>query len=377
MQTAAKLLVQTTDSEFIALLVEAELISLHQPPFNSALKDDKSRQYLYLTTERFPQLKPIRGKELSQRSIQKKHVFGPFSSGFRAKHIISSLRKAFPFCSATATDKKNGKACFFYHLGQCPGACVGTIPASEYQKTITNLRLFLRGKNRLVIKRLQQKMDQASAQQNFEQAAQYRDQLHILSRLSRQRPSGPDLQLPTLSSDIADEKLLRLRQLLRQHTALPATYPLNRIEAYDISNTNGTNPTGSMVVFTQGTPDPAQYRRFKIKTLNTPNDVGMLKEVLTRRQRHSDWPTPNLIIIDGGKNQLKAAISVIKWSIPITSIAKHPDRFLIPTVTLGEIHTIQLKPTNPATHLIQHIRDESHRFAKNYHKHLRQKASIS
>jgi excinuclease ABC subunit C len=129
-----------------------------------------------------------------------------------------------------------------------------------------------------------------------------------------------------------------------------------------------------MVVFINGKPDTDEYRQFRIKTLNEPNDPGMMRETLKRRVGRDDWKLPDLIIIDGGKTQLNAALSQISWSIPVVSIAKNPDRLFIPLANKKEIKIVELTPQLPASKLVTQLRDESHRFAKKYHKKLREKA---
>jgi len=219
-------------------------------------------------------------------------------------------------------------------------------------------------------------MNQASSTKKFELAAKIRDQIDYINNLARISPS-PELKLPQLQTDINQEKVNRLRQLLRQFLSLPENYLLSRIEGYDVSNISGTFATGSMVVFTNAQPIPSSYRMFKIKKISRPNDTAMLKQTLTRRLKNKDWPLPNLIIVDGGKSQLNAAHSAIKGTIPTMSLAKNPDRLIIKSLnhhSSKKYYLVKLPPTNPATQLLQHIRDESHRFAKNYHKKLKLKS---
>jgi excinuclease ABC subunit C len=161
---------------------------------------------------------------------------------------------------------------------------------------------------------------------------------------------------------------------------MPKQMPLARIEGYDVSNIQGTNPAVSMVTFTDGTPDTDNYRIFNIKLMDTPNDYFMLQEALTRRQNHPKWGTPNLVLIDGGKGQVKAALKVWNWYCPVIGIAKHPDRLVLPYFEqeetkkdLGKLkyHIVKLDESHPTLKLIQQIRDESHRFAQKQHKKRR------
>jgi len=157
-------------------------------------------------------------------------------------------------------------------------------------------------------------------------------------------------------------------------TTLKLPTPPKRIETYDISNIQGRLATGSMVVFTDGQPNKNQYRKFKIKLGDTPNDYAMMKEVLQRRfsNHHQDWPLPNLILIDGGRGQLNAAQSILtklKLPLSLASLAKHEEDLF----TTNQPSSIRLPYDSPALFLIQQMRDEAHRFTISYHRLLRSK----
>jgi len=370
---------QTSESELEALLIEAELIKLYQPQYNLRLTDDKSPLYIYITSTPFPHVKIGRLEHLAKYKIKKFNQFGPYPSGLKAKQVLKYMRSIFPFCNATESQIKNKQACFYSHIKLCPGACKGNITQSEYKNNIKNLKLFLRGKKKSVLTALKRNLKLASKTNQFEKAILIRDQLNIIEALSNS-PQKPELNLPNLEQDERDNKLKSLLKILRFYLSLPKNYPLNRIEAYDVSNLLGQKATASMVVFESGEPQSSEYRMFRIKTLNSPNDPAMLKQALSRRVKHLKWPTPDLIVIDGGVTQLKAASSSVPWNIPIVSIAKNPDRLILPISPIpsgsdpvGKFIKIDLKPSQPATKLLQHLRDESHRFARNYHLKLRSK----
>ena len=144
-----------------------------------------------------------------------------------------------------------------------------------------------------------------------------------------------------------------------------------RIEGYDISNLSGKEAVGSMVVLTQGEIDKSQYRKFKIHIAGKPNDVGMHKEMMRRRLKHAEWSMPDLIIIDGGRGQVKGVnyeLRTKNYKLPIFGLAKRMEWLYPPE---GEI--IKLKKSNPALKLLQKLRDESHRFAITFHRKLRGK----
>lgn len=155
-----------------------------------------------------------------------------------------------------------------------------------------------------------------------------------------------------------------------------------RVETYDISNIQGTLATASMVVFIDGMPDKKEYRKFKIRfnqdldpTSHKSNDFAMLEETLTRRLARTDWPVPNLLVIDGGKGQLSSAMKALKKSnmnIPIISIAKQEEELFLPEKS----QSIRLPYDSPALYLIQRMRDEAHRFTITYHRSLRSKEHI-
>ena len=167
---------------------------------------------------------------------------------------------------------------------------------------------------------------------------------------------------------------------LKRNYTLPAV-PL-RIEGYDISNIHGNLSVGSMVVFDKGIPKPAHYRRFKIKTVPYIDDYSMIQEVLKRRfhkylNKEDKWAIiPDLILIDGGKGHLNAAIEAMHElgvdSIPVASIAKEKEEVFIP----GKTTPVDIPKTSAALHLLQRVRDESHRFALSYHQKLRSKKSM-
>ena len=183
--------------------------------------------------------------------------------------------------------------------------------------------------------------------------------------------------LQSISRNLAREQAVLTRALfeLKDKLKLP-DIPL-RVECYDISNTQGTSPTGSMVVFENGKPKKSSYKRFAIRSLQTPNDIAMMTEMLTRRFAHEDpgdatWKIPDLIIVDGGRSQLNAAIKVLNsrgFKIPIFGLAKKLEEIYRPNFQV----TLRLPSNSPALQLLQRLRDEAHRFAVTYHRKRRSK----
>lgn len=384
--TARRLKWEVRASELEALLVEAELIRLHQPQFNILLKDDKTPLYIYITNDFYPQVKTIRKKEIgrlkSLEGVKGQNIFGPYSSAFRTQQVLKLIRPIFRWCDYPLDPSftKKNRPCFYYHLNRCSGACTGKISVDEYRQDMERLKMFLRGKTKEVLSEFKQEMIESSAKQEYERAAQARDAIQLIEQFMK--PTfrlRPDLQLPKLHASLIQEGLLHLRKELRNFYSLSNEYPLLRVECYDVSNIQGKNAAVSMVVFTNGEPDKAEYRLFNIRTLNTPNDYQMMKEALTRRQDHPEWGMPSLIVIDGGKGQLRAALSVWEWDVPVVSLVKDPDRLVIPvfadiakkSIFNLKYHLVNYPLDHPTLQILQQLRDEAHRFAKKQHTRLR------
>lgn len=384
---ATKLQWQILESEVEALLIEAELIRTHQPEYNVLLKDDKTALYIHITADVLPRLFLVRKKELLL-SHPKGSIIGPFQSTYKLKQVLALIRPIFKWCNHPLPldiGASKARPCFYYHIDLCSGACIGEIAVEDYQRDMKHLTLFLKGKTQTVVKQIQQEMEQKVAQEKFEEAASLRDQIEIIKDVtSPTKKLAPDMILPQLKEQISQEQVLHLQRILSEYLALPKKYPLHRIEGYDVSNIQGTNAAVSMVTFTDGKPDKSEYKVFNIKTLNTPNDYGMMKEALQRRQNHPEWGMPDLIVIDGGRGQLRAALSIWEWTNPVISIVKHPDRLVIPqsetlrtlNETKNHYYILKLPENHPALRLVQQVRDESHRFSKKQHTRLRTRNMI-
>lgn len=374
---AQKVKFKALNSELEALLTEAELIRRYQPPFNVLLKDDKSPLYIVITNELFPRVLQVRKKELHK---QKKAAtsFGPFQSAYKVREVLQLVRPIFPWCNQ-AGDQPNttGRPCFYYHIDRCPGACASTISPEEYQQNIEKLITFLRGKTTQVVTDLEAEMHAAAEQENFETAAQLRDTLSLITDVTQQKKRlKPTLTTPGLTAHLAHDGTVYLQDILAEYLHLPRQYPLHRIEAYDVSNVQGKHAAVAMVTFIEGKPAPAEYRLFNIRSIDTPNDYQMLREALARRQNHPEWGKPDLVIMDGGKGQVRAALNTWTWEIPVMGIAKQPDRLIVPLLSLEEqsntittktpieYKVLTLPQTHPGLKLVQQLRNEAHRFSK-------------
>jgi excinuclease ABC subunit C len=337
-----------TETVIEALVLEAALIKELRPPYNIKEKDDKSFLFVEITDEEWLRVTLVRGKD---RDPKRTH-FGPFTSASSIREALKILRRIFPYNTHTPSQiKKYKRPCLDYELGLCPGACFGVTYSREYAVNIKNLIRFFRGEKKKIIATLKKEMVVASKREEYERAAKLKRQIFALEHIRDAALIGEENENWTL--DIENSA--------------------KRIEGYDISNISGTNAVGSMVVFTDGVPDKSQYRKFKIRTVRGANDVAMLREVLTRRLRHSlgssasKWALPDLILVDGGAPQVNAARAVLaefKLNIPLVGLAKGPDR------KNNELVGVAVpKWTNLAT-LIR-LRDEAHRFAVAYHRRLR------
>ncbi len=345
-----KIEVRKTATAIEALILEADLIKKHQPPFNIREKDDKSFPYVVITKERFPRVLLIRGKDLKQRDAGTRYsaIHGPFTSPSSIREALRILRKIFPWSVHSMKEIGKGKPCFDAQIGLCPGFCVAVEGREEYLKTIRDLKLLLEGKREKIMKNFEREMREASKKLEFEKAEKIRRRILALQH-------------------IQDVALVKENEIGNYESGIK-NYG-TRIEGFDISNISGASAVGAMVVFENGKPSKRWYRKFRIRTLKKPNDVGMLKEMLSRRFRHTgeeNWPKPDLILIDGGVGQVRVARDVLKaagLSIPVVGIAKGPTRKK--NDIIGRIPGFADETT------LVRVRDEAHRFAITYHKKVR------
>ena len=356
-----------TGSEIEALLLETKLIKKYQPKFNVMWRDDKNYFYVGLTHEAFPQIFITH-----QPKKLKSEYVGPFVDGKALKETLKFLRKVFPYRSCRFLPKRS---CLWYHLNRCPAPCtlkskIMEVPAvrekleKEAQKDAILLYGIISGKKSQVLKNLKQEMRIASKNQDFEKAKRIRDKIFALEKVL--------LNAIVFSQQISDQpdEWQKTENILQK--IIGSKKELSRIEAYDISNIQGQKATGSMIVFIDGKPDKSQYRKFKIKIAGKPDDTAMIKEILSRRFRHGEWSWPDLILVDGGKAQLNAALGARgkkEIGAPIISLAKkHNELFIQSRKKPLLLKNLPREISN----LILHLRDEAHRFAITYHKKLRE-----
>ncbi len=348
-------------SEFEALLLESELIRTNSPFYNIISKDDKSPLYIKITDDQIPLIQTTR-KQKPKRGVFLK---GPFPNTKTTREILKMTRRIFPYC----VHKNPKKPCLYVHLGLCPYPYRDDQTKQEYLSTIVKIKKLLSGKSKSLTGDLVHEMKDLSKNQRYEEANAVKKQVANLQYLTTTYHTPREfLEQPTLVDDLTLNRLKDFQKALNLKK-LP-----KRIECFDISNISGTNATGSMVVMTNGKTDKSQYRRFKIKLKNTPDDYEMMREVLARRIKNN-WPKPDVMIIDGGRGQLNAALSIInKYKYPtiVVSLAKRLEEIYTPDKVLP----ISLPKESPARQLAQQIRDEAHRFAITYHRKLRAKSFL-
>lgn len=374
------------ESEMEALFLEAEMIRRYMPRYNILLRDDKAMSYIRIDYDSdYPTVTTTR-RPLDDGA----RYFGPYSSTTAIRQALKLLRRAFPYATRRIVGQK--RATLHYHLGLDPGLEEGRTSLEAYRANLRKLIAIIEGKRRTIEKELERDMRRAAKAKDFEQAAKLRNQLFTLQNLSRQVIFS-DKEFLDISKDHALDELVNLLSLEK--------FP-QRIEGYDISHMQGTDVVASMVVFTNGASNKAEYRKFKTK-INHNNDFYNMHETLTRRLSEKNvkaWGKPNLVLIDGGKGQLDAAIRARNEQgctlIPFIGLAKREEQIVIQkgksNVALNEemLHKlggfqtvsedfilINLPHNTNLVKLLQRIRDESHRFAVSYHSVLKAKRQTS
>ena len=476
-----------TDTEVEAYILEANLIKKYQPKFNIRLKDDKSYPYIKVTTnEDFPRVFKTRVVKNDGNKY-----FGPFADVNAIYKTINVLKDLFSLrtCKREINEGETyDRPCLNYHIDKCHGPCIGEISKKEYNELIDKVLMFLSGRQTELIDKIEEKMYEASDNNDFETAAKYRDQMEALKEVTRQQkvmsastkdqdimaveqgeedqacvqlllvrngrlmgqehfilegvaeenieqimgsflqqyyeqaPQIPDEVLLNTEIDSAELLAERLRQkkgrkvkvqkpvqgekkrliemaarnakqnlkkeeirekyrkkqteqaIKELQAELEMENPPEHIEGFDISNIQGRDSVASLVVFKGGTPSKQDYRRFKIKTVEGPDDFASMQEVIERRYSRllkEDRKLPDLILIDGGKGQLSAAYEILKKlglkDQPVIGLAKKEEEIFKPEKS----EPIIISHRSPALQLLQRVRDEAHRFAVSYHRKLR------
>lgn len=409
---------QVTDSALEALLLEAELIKKHRPPYNTDVKDDKSWNMVVITEEKFPRVLVERGRTMQNEKCKMKNgggqgeekqkyksrkIFGPFPSGGSLKEAMKIVRRIFPFRDrcvpfegkirnvsssdhlvgaeenashlksgwippATAggmTEKegmakggrkgtKGTKLCFNAQIGLCPGMCAGKISAREYAKTIRNITLFFEGKKTKLVQNLEREMKREAKALRFERANAIKKTLFALGH-------------------IQDVALLKRNLFEKDRETFASVVGSSyRIEAYDVAHLGGKETVGVMTVVSGGSAEKNEYRKFIIRGDTHGNDLAALEELLRRRFAHPEWTFPSLVVVDGGTLQYhvaKAVLSEYSLDIPIVSVVKddrhNPKGILGPT-----------RERDAFKDDILFANSEAHRYAISFHRKRRGRAFL-
>ena len=360
--------VHTVKGDAEALLLEGKLIKQFKPRYNVSFRDDK--RFLMLKVN----LKdPIPRFSLTRLRIgDGARYFGPFPSSSSLRHTLDLARHRFNLrgCKPLTPGESDYKHCLYGHLEVCSAPCVGKVSREQYRMQVENACEFLAGHCAEMVDDLEASMQKAAETQDYERAARLRDQIEALRDTTRKTTRYHRLpnQLP-LAID-PERDLAELASVL----GLPE--PPARIEGFDISNISGTFMVASMVVFRNGRPINADYRRYKIKNVTSQDDFACMAETVRRRYarlQKEKRPMPDLILIDGGKGQLNAAVTEMKNlglnEIPIIGLAKEFEEIYRP----GKRNPLRLGLDHNALKLLQRVRDESHRFANSFNAELRLK----
>jgi len=489
-----------TGSEVEALHLEQNLVKRHRPPFNVRLRDDKSFPYIAVTVEdEYPRVMFTR-----ERHRPGVWYFGPYANAKKVRETLDVLNRVFRYrpCEGPKPGRHSGIPCLDYHIDRCLAPCVGYVSQEDYRGIVDGVIEFLSGDVKPIQRELERRMQEAAAEERFEDAARYRNRLfsvqHLVERQAVERQSvgtvdvigfaaegdravvqifplrggkmvdrhsfhlenvgGQDMTtilesfgleyygsapsvppqivvpndagdlsalaellserrgarveiriaergekarlqrladenaLHVLTSDLAQGEQRRLRRVealeqLRETLNLESL-PL-RIECFDVSTAMGQDNVGSLVVFHDGLPKKAHYRKFAIRGQEGMDDFAAMGEMVSRRfarlangataeeYDESFAATPNLVVVDGGKGQLAAALSAMKeFDLPrvaAIALAKREEEVFVP----GRAKPVVLSRHDPGLQLLQRIRDEAHRFAVGFHRQRRETRGFS
>src|SRR3989440_4157900 len=358
-------------SEVDALLMEARLVKDIQPRFNVELKDDKSFPYLQIRIrEDFPRVEFTRTPR--RRGVR---LYGPFTSAKSLRHAMQVLQRLFKFRTCTLDINADDprwrwfRPCLLHSINQCTAPCNFRVSKEDYRRQIRALRLVLEGKKDRLLREMEKEMLEASQKLEFERAGRLRDDIAALKELGQRGDVQRDVQPEVFPID-PKKGLVGLRKVLGLEKT-PRT-----IEGVDIAHLGGSETVASLGQFIDGLPFKPGYRRFKIRTVEGVDDFASIREVVSRRFRRlsdEEGVFPDILLIDGGKGQLNAALQAFRMlgvePPAIISLAKREEEIYRP----GESEPLKLSRHSAALRLLQFVRDEAHRFAQHYHHTLRKR----
>lgn len=361
------------ESEVDALLMEARLIKDILPKYNRDLRDDKTFPYLEVYTyEDYPRVEITRTPR--ERGTK---LYGPFTNLRGLRGALQVLQKIFRFrtCSLDiAADDPRWRwfrPCLLASIHQCTAPCNFRISKEEYRKDIHRLQKFLEGKKHTLLDEMRRDMAAASKELRFEEAARLRDEIHLLETLDERGELETHVQPEVFPID-PKRGIAGLQKVLHLDS------PPRTVEGIDIAHTAGTETVASVVQFMDGLPFKPGYRRLRIRTVEGVDDVASIYEAVSRRFERigESEVVPDILLIDGGKGQLHAALSALadKPVKPRTvlSLAKREELIFV----AGLDEPLRLSRHSYALRLLQYVRDEAHRFAQHYHHILRRRSTL-
>ena len=350
-----------------AALTESRLIKEYKPHYNVELKDDKRFLLIKLVRDTpFPRFAAVR-----LRKDDGARYWGPYASTPCARAAVEFVQKHIGVrpCSPRVPSEADHRHCLKDVVCFCSAPCIGKCSPERYAELVEEACAFLDGRRPALLEKLRQSMLEASAALRFERAAVLRDFYLLLLKATREHArvrKTPEL--------LAAETAAGLRELA-DRLRLPA--PPSLMECYDISNTFGSHSVASQVVSVDGVPTPSLYRSYRIKTVEGANDPASIAEVLRRRFERAiaeNKPLPDLVLVDGGITQLRAARAVLD-SLPLASppalagiAEKYEELWFDPT---GRTPPLRFDSDSPALRVVQRLRDEAHRFALAFHRRRR------
>ena len=356
-------------SEAKALLAESQLVKQYRPRYNILLRDDKN----FLSIRADPAAVLPRLTVVRVVRDDAALYFGPFPSAAVVRAALDFTQRRFHLraCAPTHPDARDHAHCHHHILRFCSAPCVGAISHDDYRASFNEACAFLSGHRPAVLEQLKTDMESAAQNLDFEAAATLRDTLHALTQIIRNRRHNLPSSAPAAQQrQTAEAALAQLQALLK----LPA--PPNHIECFDNSNLFGSHAVSSMVRATRGLPDPRFCRHFRVKTLDgNADDPRTMIEILTRRYTRlvaEKQPLPDLIVLDGGSLQLRAArevLATLELNIPTIGLAERHEEI----ITEPFAPSLLLERDAPPLLLLMRLRDEAHRFALDYHRRLRSK----
>lgn len=362
------------ENEIDALLMEARLIKDILPKFNRDLRDSKTFPYLEIFThEDFPRVRFTR--EPKSRGTK---LYGPFANPRGLRGAIQVLQKIFKFRTCALDIDENDprwrwfRPCLLHSIAQCTAPCNLRISKEQYRKDIHRLQRFLEGGRRAILGEMREEMATAARELQFEEAARLRDEIEMLETLDERGSLETHVQPEVFPID-PKRGLAGLRKVLHLEKT-PRT-----IIGIDIAHLAGSDTVAAAVQFLDGLPFKPGYRRLRIRGVSGPDDVASIHEAVARRfhrlSEDGESP-PDLLLIDGGRGQLNAALSALTSlgleSQRVVALAKREEEVYV----AGLDEPLRLSRHSFALRLLQYVRDEAHRFAQHYHHLLRRRSQL-